>query len=59
MFNFTVSLTFLPLLDWLGTTATFGLYGGFAVLSLLFVWGMVPETNGRDMEAKLHRGEEQ
>lgn len=53
VFNFIVSLTFLPLLNVLGTTATFGVYGTFAVFAIVFVAVFVPETAGRNIEGGL------
>ena len=47
--NFVVSTTFPALAD-LGLQVAYGLYAGFALLSFLFVWRMVRETNGRQLE---------
>ena len=47
--NFVVSTTFPALAD-LGLEVAYGLYAGFALLSFLFVWRMVRETNGRQLE---------
>lgn len=47
--NFAVSTTFPALAD-LGLEVAYGLYAGFALLSFLFVWRMVRETNGRQLE---------
>jgi len=49
--NFLVSLTFLSLIEMAGNSATFALYGGFCVLTLLFVRYIVPETKGRELES--------
>jgi len=48
--NFAVSLTFLPLLQALGNSATFFLYAGIGVVTLIFVRALVPETKGRSLE---------
>jgi SP family sugar:H+ symporter-like MFS transporter len=47
--NWTVSTTF-PSLAEVGLGLAYGLYAGFALLSLVFVWRAVPETNGRELE---------
>lgn len=47
--NFVVSTTFPTLAD-LGLQLAYGIYAGFALLSFLFVWRMVRETNGRQLE---------
>ena len=49
--NFLVSLTFLSLIEIAGNSVTFALYGGFCVLTLLFVRYIVPETMGRELES--------
>lgn len=48
--NFAVSLTFLLLVDALGETETFWLYGAIGALTLLFCWKLVPETKGKTLE---------
>jgi SP family sugar:H+ symporter-like MFS transporter len=48
--NFTVTLTFLPLLRGAGLAGTYGLYAGAALASLLFVWTAVRETKGKTLE---------
>ncbi len=48
--NFVVALTFLSLLDALGSSVTFFLYAAIAVLSIIFVVTKVPETKGRSLE---------
>jgi SP family arabinose:H+ symporter-like MFS transporter len=47
---YVVSQTFPMLLEAIGPAKTFWVYGGFSLLSLLFVLGMVPETKGRTLE---------
>lgn len=49
--NFIVSLTFLSLIKAAGNTATFILYAGFCILTLIFVRFVVPETKGRELES--------
>jgi MFS family permease len=49
-FNFLVSFTFLTLVDAIGKTATFWLYGGIAVIAVAFFARYVPETMGRSLE---------
>ena len=48
--NLLVSLTFLSLLHALGATATFWLYGLFAIAAWIFSYRFVPETKGRTLE---------
>ncbi len=47
--NFVVSSTF-PVLEHFSITFTYVLYGIMSVLSILFVWKMVPETKGKTLE---------
>ncbi len=47
--NFIVSSTF-PVLEKFSLPFTYGLYGVMCLLSLLFVWKMVPETKGKTLE---------
>lgn len=47
--NFVVSTTFPTLADQ-GLQVAYGIYAGFALLSFLFVWRLVRETNGRQLE---------
>ena len=49
-FNFIVSLTFLLLIEDLGASGTFWLYGAISVLTILFVKLFVPETKDRSLE---------
>ncbi|HEY1580224.1 MAG TPA: sugar porter family MFS transporter [Terracidiphilus sp.] len=48
--NFVVSMTFLSLIKAVGSSTTFLLYAGFCILTLLFVFFVVPETRGRGLE---------
>jgi sugar porter (SP) family MFS transporter len=49
--NFIISLTFLSLIDAVGNSFTFAIYGVLSVLTLVFVRYAVPETRGRDLES--------
>src|SRR6266853_353324 len=49
--NFAVSLTFLSLIDRLGSAGTFAIYGTLSVATLVFVRFVVPETRGRELES--------
>jgi hypothetical protein len=49
-FNFIVSLTFLLLIEALGRSGAFWLYGGIGLLTLGFCWKLVPETKGKRLE---------
>jgi MFS transporter, SP family, galactose:H+ symporter len=48
--NFVVSVTFLTLIAAIGATFTFWIYALFAVVTVLFVWFLVPETRGKNLE---------
>jgi sugar porter (SP) family MFS transporter len=49
--NFAVSLTFLTLINILGSAGTFAIYGTLCIATLVFVRLVVPETRGRDLES--------
>jgi sugar porter (SP) family MFS transporter len=49
--NFVVSMTFLSLIKGAGNSLTFAIYGGFCIVTLVFVFFVVPETKGRDLES--------
>jgi uncharacterized membrane protein len=49
--NFAVSLTFLSMINTLGDSATFAIYGALSVVTLVFVRFAVPETCRRDLES--------
>ena len=53
-FNFLVSLTFLTLIQILGSSWTFWLYAALAVASWFFSYSLVPETKGRTLEEIEH-----
>ena len=48
--SFTVQLVFPWELENIGNSATFLIYGGFAIVGLLIVMRLVPETKGRSLE---------
>jgi SP family galactose:H+ symporter-like MFS transporter len=48
--NLLVSLTFLTLLQMIGSARTFWIYGLFAVAAWIFSYFHVPETKGRTLE---------
>jgi sugar porter (SP) family MFS transporter len=48
--SFTVQLVFPWELETLGSSMTFLIYGGFAILGLLIVMKLLPETKGRSLE---------
>ncbi len=48
--NLLVSLTFLTLLEAMGASRTFWLYGIFAIGAWIFSYYLVPETKGRTLE---------
>jgi sugar porter (SP) family MFS transporter len=48
--NLMVAITFLTIIELLGASGTFWLYGVVAVLSLIFVYYRVPETKGKSLE---------
>lgn len=49
--NFAVSLTFLSMIDAIGSARTFAVYGTLSIVTLLFVRFVVPETCRRDLES--------
>jgi SP family sugar:H+ symporter-like MFS transporter len=48
--NFTVTVTFLPLLNAVGLAGAYVLYAVAAAISLPFVWAAVRETKGKTLE---------
>lgn len=48
--NLLVAITFLTIIEILGSSGTFWLYGIIAVLALVFVYYCVPETKGKSLE---------
>jgi len=49
--NFAVSLTFLSMINAIGSARTFAVYGTLSIVTLLFVRFVVPETCRRDLES--------
>jgi sugar porter (SP) family MFS transporter len=49
--NFLVSLVFLSVIKAVGTSLTFAICGAFCIATLLFVFFVVPETKGRELES--------
>ena len=50
LFTFTVTLSFLPLINKISESYTFYLYGMIAIICLFYVYFMVPETKGITLE---------
>jgi SP family sugar:H+ symporter-like MFS transporter len=48
--NFTVTVSFLPLLNLVGLAGAYALYAVAAAVSLPFVWAAVRETKGKTLE---------
>jgi SP family galactose:H+ symporter-like MFS transporter len=48
--NFLVSLTFLPLINWLGSAPTFWFYAAVGIFTIFFCLRFVPETKGKQLE---------
>lgn len=48
--NWLVGLSFLPLLNGIGSAATFGLYAAFNLVFIAFTLWLVPETKGVSLE---------
>ena len=55
IFNLVVSITFLSLVQAVGPSWTFWLYGVLSIAAFLFCYYMVPETKGRTLE-EIERG---
>jgi len=51
--NYFISSTYPFMMEYSGGL-TYGFYGVMSVLSLIFVWKMVPETKGKTLEAMEH-----
>jgi MFS family permease len=45
-----ITSTFLTIVKFFSITGAFWLYGFLSVLTLVFVWRIVPETNGQTLE---------
>ncbi|MCK9925084.1 MFS transporter [Frankia sp. AgPm24] len=55
--NFVAGISYLTLLSSIGRSATFFLYAGIAIMSVVFMRLRVPEAHGRslsEVEAELH-----
>lgn len=50
VFNFMVSLSFLPMLKYFGEFNTFMVFAGISFLSIIFVRFVIPETKGVTLE---------
>ncbi len=48
--NFIVTATFLNLINLLGKSGTFWLYGLIGILGFFFIWHRIPETKGKSLE---------
>jgi SP family galactose:H+ symporter-like MFS transporter len=48
--NLLVALTFLSLIEGLGTAMTFWLYGSVTLAAIVFAYKLVPETKGHSLE---------
>jgi SP family xylose:H+ symportor-like MFS transporter len=51
--NYLISSTYPPMMEFSGGL-TYGFYGLMSLLSLIFVWKMVPETKGKTLEEMEH-----
>jgi len=49
-----VTLTFLSIVEALGTSTTFLLYAALSLVTFVFVWLWVPETRGKSLEEIQH-----
>jgi MFS family permease len=50
LFNLIVAITFLTLVNLIGQSGTFFMYGAIAIISWLFIYRRVPETRGQTLE---------
>jgi len=48
--TWVVTLTFLPLVGFIGKAGTFWFYGFFAIITLLIFYFLIPETSGQSLE---------
>lgn len=48
--NFLITSTFLGLIEFLGKSGTFWLYGAIGLLGMIFIWRRVPETKAKSLE---------
>jgi MFS transporter, SP family, arabinose:H+ symporter len=49
-----VTLTFLSIVEALGTSSAFLLYAALSLVTFVFVWKWVPETRGKSLEEIQH-----
>jgi MFS transporter, SP family, arabinose:H+ symporter len=54
-----VTLTFLSIVEALGTSSAFLLYAAFSLVTFVFVWKWVPETRGKSLEEIQHMWSQQ
>ncbi|AOS64150.1 sugar porter family MFS transporter [Actinoalloteichus hymeniacidonis] len=52
--NMIVAQFFLPLMDGIGGSATFGIFTALSAVALVFVFRLAPETKGRPLESIRH-----
>ena len=50
IFNWIVSISFVPMANSMGYMFTYSLYGVICILAAVFVWRLVPETKGKTLE---------
>ena len=50
IFNFSLSLVFLDLMKWLGSSGVFELFAVLTLASIIFVHYCIPETKGKSLE---------
>jgi SP family sugar:H+ symporter-like MFS transporter len=48
--NFGITISFPILLTGIGLTGAYGIYAFFAIISVIFIAKMVPETKGLELE---------
>jgi predicted MFS family arabinose efflux permease len=48
--NLVVAITFLSLIQLIGTPGTFWLYSTIGIIAWVFVYFLVPETKGKSLE---------
>ena len=48
--NICVTLTFLTLVEWIGPSSVFWLYGGVCLAAMILAYRLVPETRNRSLE---------
>ena len=48
--NFIVAMTFLTILNYLGPSITFLMYGIICIFTIIFIYKYIPETKGKSLE---------